>query len=140
MGKHYTKEEMERIKTLVSVGHTNREIAAQLNRTEAAIRNQRHRMKLQSETRDSLKSLLQKKKTLNTQVFSLQRQIETMQIRRDDISKILGTKEEALNERLTKALSRLKDQRPELFNISPQEQIGKLAGAITASFLEWLIS
>jgi len=66
--------------------------------------------------------------------------IESMRARRDDIHKILRTEEEALNKRLTMALTRLKDQRPELFNISPQEQIGKQVGTLTAAFLEWLVS
>ena len=140
MGNRYSKEEQERIKTLVNEGLTNREIAAQLNRTEPGIRNQRHRMKLETDTRASLQSLLHEKKTLNTQLSNLRREVETMKARHTVISKILGTQEEALNKRLTTALTRLKDRKPELFNISSQEQIGKLAGNLTFAFLKWLVS
>ena len=80
MGNRYSKEEQERIKALVAEGLTNREIAKQLNRTEAAIRNQRHRMNLETKTKDSLQSLLKEKKTLNTQVSNLRRQVETMKL------------------------------------------------------------
>ena len=140
MGNRYSKEEQERIKALVAEGFTNREIAAQLNRTEAAIRNQRHRMKLQAETKTSLQSLLRKKKALSTKVMYLKSEVRTLQERREDISKILGTEEEALTERLTTALTRLKDERPELYQITGAEQIGKLAGTLTAAFIKWLFS
>jgi DNA-binding NarL/FixJ family response regulator len=36
MGKKYLKQEIESIQTLISEGLSNREIAARLNRTEAA--------------------------------------------------------------------------------------------------------
>ena len=97
-------------------------------------------MKLETETRASLQSLLREKKALSTKIAHLKGEVRIFQERRDDISKILSTQEEALNNRLATALTRLKDRKPELFNISPKELIGKLAGAITAAFLEWLIS
>ena len=125
MGNRYSKEEQERIKTLVTEGLTNREIATQLNRTEAAIRNQRHRMKLQADTKASLQSLLQEKKTLQTQVSNLRREAETMQARRTVISKILGSQEEVQNKRLTTALTRMKDRKPELFNITDRSKTGR---------------
>ena len=120
-------------------GLTNREIAAQLNRTEAGIRNQRHRMKLQADTKASLLSLLKEKKNLSTKVAFLKSEVRTLQERRDDISKILGTGEEALNKKLTTALTRLKDRKPELFNISGAEQIGKLVGELIVYSLRWLV-
>lgn len=115
-------------------------IAAQINRTEHGIRNQRHRMKLETDTRASLQSLLKEKKTLNKQASNLRREVETMKSRHIIISKILDTQEEVLNQRLTTALTRLKDRRPELFTISPQEQIGKLTGVLITAFIKWLVS
>ena len=54
MGKQYSKEEMEQIRTLANEGVTNREIASTLQRPEAGIRNIRYRQKLKAETPEKL--------------------------------------------------------------------------------------
>jgi hypothetical protein len=48
--------------------------------------------------------------------------------------------EQTLNLKLRQALQRLKYQKPELFHISGEEQLGKLIGELTESFLKWIFA
>ena len=147
MGRRYSKEDLEQIKALVNEGLTNMEISNKLGRSEAGIRNIRYRLKLEADTRETLQSLLQEKDMLSKEIASLNRtrstlssEISSQQGRREKISGLLSLDEDALNDRLIKALTRLKDQKPELFYISGEEQIGKLAGQLTVTFIKWLFS
>jgi hypothetical protein len=54
--------------------------------------------------------------------------------------KPLQAEEEALLERLIMALTKLKDQRPELFHTTIEEQIGKLAAELLVNGLKWLVT
>jgi hypothetical protein len=53
---------------------------------------------------------------------------------------VLRVQEQILNKRLQTALTRLKDIKPELFHITAEEQLGKLAGELTGAFIKWLIA
>jgi len=147
VGTRYSRQELEQIKALASEGLTNTEIATRLNRTEAGIRNIRHRLKLEADTRDTIQSLLQERDALKKEITDHKRtsselsyEIKTLQQRKEDLSKAISIDEETLNNKLIPALARLKDQKPELFNITLEEQIGKIAGILTAELIKWAIS
>ena len=59
--------------------------------------------------------------------------------RRDQVRQTLQIEETKLNRRLETALIRLKDQKPELFKITEQEQINKLTGELATSVIRWLL-
>ena len=63
-----------------------------------------------------------------------------MERRHKNVSKALQVDEARLKERLTIALTKMKDEKPELFQITLEEQIGKLAGEIILTFLKWIVS
>jgi len=140
LGRRYTTEEIQQIQALIDEGLTNREIATKLSRSEAGIRNIRHRTKIKTNTTKSLQILLQNDRELKAQASRLQSEIETLTTRRDKVLSVLRTGEQALNQRLQIALIRLKDEKPELFEISLQEQIGKIAAEFTIDFLKWIVS
>ena len=139
MGRRYTPEEIQQIQALIDEGLTNRQIAARINRSEAGIRNIRHRTKLKADTTKTLQTLLQREKELKAQTSRLQREVDTLTTRRNEIQSALRIDEQALNQRLQTTLIKLKDNKPELFHISIEEQLGKLAGELTGTFLKWLI-
>ena len=140
MGKRYTQEEIDQIQSLTSNGLTDGQIATRLNRSENAIRNLRHRTKLKTETRKSIESLKRERRTLNQKVQDLRWELSSLQTRKQEVSKALHIEEQALNQKLYTALQKMKDYKPELFRITVEEQLGKLAVELTGSFLKWLIS
>lgn len=139
MGKRYTKEEISQIQALVEEGFTDKEIAEKLNRTENAIRNIGNRIRLKTQTKESIESLIHEQRTLNKKVQELKLELSSLQTRKEQVSKALQIKKQFLNQRLHNALTKLKDQKPELFYITAEEQLAKLAVQLTGSFLRWLI-
>ena len=110
-----------------------RDIATKINISEAEIRNIRHRLKLIAETKEKLPTLLEEKNHLYQVLEELHRrqtvmsqQIREIEERREQVSTLLSAEEESLKEKLTQTLIELKNQKPELFYISNEEQIGKL--------------
>jgi len=77
---------------------------------------------------------------LNKKVQGLRWELSSLQTRKEQVSKALHIEKQALNQRLYKALTRLKDQKPELFHISVEEQIAKITVQLAGSFLRWLVS
>ena len=139
-GKRYTKEEISQIQELTEEGLTSNDIALQLERPEAGIRNLRHRMKLKTTIKETAKSLRQDIRQLKHTKARLTQNVASMERRHREVSKSLQVDEARLKERLTIALTKMKDQKPELFQITLEEQIGKLAGEITLTFLKWIVS
>ena len=139
MGKRYTKEEINQIQALTIEGHTIQEIASRLGRPEAGIRNIRHRMKLKTKTRQSLETMRQDQKTLTGKVARLRRDIRTLDQRRQTVQQVLNIEEQALDTKLQTALYKLKDRKPELFNITLEEQVAKMAVELAGSFIRYLI-
>ena len=131
---------MAEIQVLAEQRYTNQQIADKLGRTQAAIRNIRHRNKIKTKTRNTLQTLQENEKTLNKKVKRLQTQIRILQTRQQQVTKALQLDKTTLNNRLEKALYTMKNEKPELFKITPEEQLGKLAGELTGTFLKWLIS
>jgi len=140
LGLRYLSEEIEEIQTLAEQGYTNKQIADKLGRTPAAIRNYRHRNKIKTKTQNSIQTLKENEKTLNKNVKRLQSQIKILQTRHREVSNALQLDKTTLNNRLEKALYTMKNQKPELFKITTEQQLGKLAGELTGTFLKWLIS
>ena len=140
MGKRYTKEEIIQIQILTQKGHTIKDIANVLGRPEAGIRNIRHRTKIKFETRETIKSLRYERRTLNQQVQDLRWELSSLQTRRDQITKVLLIEEKALYQKLYNALQNLKDYKPELFQITLEEQIAKITIQLAGTFIRWLIS
>ena len=127
MGKRYTKEEIKHIRDQTDEGLSSREIANRLGRPEAGIRNLRHRMKLKTTTKETINSMSKDVRQLKQEKTGLQRDISIMTKRRTDLSKALQTDKATLQQRLVVALSKMKDEKPELFNITLEEQIRKIA-------------
>ena len=140
MGKRYTGEEISQIQVLTQEGHTIREIAEMMGRPEAGIRNIRHRLKLMAKTHRSLETLRQDEVTLNKHVIQLRRNIQTLDLRRQEVRKVLNTEERALDTKLQTALYKMKDLKPELFNITLEDQIAKMTVELTKTFLKLIVS
>ena len=140
MGKRYAREEIKQIQAMVTDGLTDREIATRLNRSEDGIRNIRHRSRMKAETTKSLQTLQHDEKQLSRRVSNLQMELVSLEARRKNIQKVIRTEEGTLNQRLQSALTKLKEVKPELFQITVEEQIGKIVGELTGAFLKWLIS
>ncbi len=140
MGKRYTKEEISQIQALVSEGFTDGEIASRLDRSENGVRNIRHRMNLKAKTHQSLKTLKQDQESFTKKHTKLRRDIKTLEARRQTVQQALNIEEQALNIKLQRALYKMKDEKPELFQITLEEQIGKMAAEVSVNLLRWLTS
>ena len=138
MGKRYTKEEISQIKALTNEGLTDGEIAAKLDRSENGVRNIRYRMNLKADTKESLEQLGKNRAILTKDVNRLRWELLSLQSRKEELSKALQTDEIALNARLQTALGRLRDVRPELFSITVEERLVKIAAELTVSLLRYL--
>ena len=88
----------------------------------------------------SLETLRLDEKTLTIKVTRLRREIQTLETRRHTVQQALNTDEQTLDTKLQTALYKMKDQKPELFNITLEEQIVKMAAEISVNFLKWIVS
>jgi hypothetical protein len=139
VGKRYTKEEISQIHILTEEGLANNEIVSRLGRPEAGIRNIRYRLKMKTDRKESLKQLSRDQKNLSEKVNRLKWEQRSLQSRNEEVSKALQLNERVLNTRFQTALRKLKDRRPDLFQITIEEQLGKLAVELTGSFIRYLI-
>ena len=129
---------MAQIQVLTNEGLTDGQIATRLNRSENAIRNLRHRTKLKAETRDSIESLKRERRTLNKKIRELKWELTSLQTRKQDISKALHLKEQALYRKLYDALRKMKEYKPELFHTSVEEQIAKITVQLVGFLDQWV--
>ena len=139
MGKRYTKDEISQIQALTEEGLNSGEIASQIGRAEAGIRNIRYRQKMKADRKQSLKHLSSDRISLSKDVNRLRWEPHSLKSRKEDLSKVLQTDETTLNTRLQTALRKLKDTRPDLFQITIEEQIGKIAVELTGSLIKYII-
>ena len=139
MGKRYTQDEINRIQALTEEGLTINEIATQLDRPEAGIRNMRYRLKMKVDRKASLKQLNSDRTSLNEKVNRLKWDLQLLQSRKKNIQKALDIDEATLNTRLQIALRKLKDTRPDLFQITIEEQIVKIGVELTGFFIRSLL-
>ena len=133
-GKRSSKEELQQIEVLVEEGLTNREIAEKLGRSEAGIRNFRYRKGLVKKAKDESKVLFQQrdelekivgivtgqKVVLSTKVLGLRKEKEKLEA-------LINANKSELYRVLAQALTNLKQQRPDLFILTGQDQIVSLA-------------
>ena len=139
MGKRYTKDEISQIQMLSGEGLTLRDIASQLGRPEAGIRNIRYRVKMKTSRRESINQLSAERQALSQQVYRVGGELWGLESRKGDIDKALKVDEATLNTRLVTALRKLKDTRPDLFEITFEEQLGKIAAELTGTLIKYLI-
>ena len=114
-------------------GLTNREIAQQLGRSEAAIRNLRHREAIIKKAQDETKTLLERRDQLRDEVNALQEQqkglssaVEKLTLQDKTLHTAIDIDKILLQQTLSQALTGLKQQRPDLFALSQADQIGIL--------------
>ena len=142
MGNRYSKEEMSRIKSLIRDGLTSRNIASRLGRSEAGIRNMRHRLNLKRKVKDDIRLLQQRKKKHQAQIIELEKtekllvdEIESLEKRKENYQNLLNSGEESIRKMIEEKLNQLKTDKPELF-MTLREQIAKLSEEL----LKWWVS
>ena len=81
-----------------------------------------------------------KEKALTRRVTQLQLDIQTLKTRSQTIQQALNIEEQALDTKLQRALSKMRNEKPELFNITLEEQLVKIAAELTGAFIRNLIS
>ena len=133
-GRRTSKEELQQIEVLAEEGLTNREIAQKLGRSEAGIRNIRFRKGLVSKTENESKVLFQQRDQLRNAVWNLQGQkgllvqeITNLRKEKEKIKAMINTDKILLQNILAQSLMNLKQQRPDLFVLTGQDQLISLA-------------
>jgi predicted transcriptional regulator len=141
-GKRTSKEELAQLEALTKEGLTAREIAGRLGRSPAAIRNLRYKKHLVTRAQDETKALFQQRDELNSIVSSLQGQKTMLTIQVDGLKKekeklegTINSDKILLEQALAQGLMNLKQYRPDLFTISDQEQIVRLAATFLKNIL-----
>jgi IS30 family transposase len=141
-GRRTTKEELAQLETFTKEGLTARDIAQKLDRSPAAIRNLRYKKQLVIRAQDETKALFQKRDELIKVVNNLHREKTALDSETDILKKektklegIIAWDRLLLEGTLSDALVNLKQQRPDLFTISNQEQIAKLVGHVLRMIL-----
>lgn len=129
MGKRYSKEELDLVDSLVKDGLTDREISQKLNRSEDGIRNIRYRNKLVKKAQFEIGMLQQHEEelrkaveTLKAQKQELSKSLESLRREKEQVETWLNIDKFTLELTLKQALTALKQQRPDLFIMSGQEQ------------------
>ncbi|MCJ7635689.1 hypothetical protein MUP77_25265 [Candidatus Bathyarchaeota archaeon] len=142
-GRRTSKAELAQLETLTQQGLTATEIAQNLGRSPAAIRNLRYKKHLVIRVQDETKALFQQRDELSGTVKILQGERRALSLEvdylRGDKARLeaaITTTRSCLQETLAQRLMNLKQQRPDLFTISDQEQIAKLVGEL----LRWILA
>jgi hypothetical protein len=132
-GRRTTKDELTQLATLTKEGLSCREIAQRLARSPAAIRNLRYKKGLVKKAEDETKVLFQQRNELSSIVRSLQGQKTMLAYEVDGLGKekekleaFINVDKLLLQQTLSQALSNLKQQRPDLFTLTPQDQMASL--------------
>jgi IS30 family transposase len=148
-GRRTTKAELAQLEALTREGLTVREIAEKLGRSPAAIRNLRYKkhlvVKLQDENkalfqqkeylRNELKTLEERKTTLARVVAGLESEKQTLENEKQKLEKIIPSYRLQLQLTLRQALIDLKQQNPDLFTLTGEEQLARLIGTILGKIL-----
>jgi hypothetical protein len=142
-GKRTTKQELEQIEALTKEGLTTKEIAERLNRSEVAIRNLRFKKRLVPRLRDETAILLKQKSELTNSIEALQNQkaslvyeLNSLTNKKQTIEAAIKTDRILLEQTLAKALTALKQQKPEIFYMTGAEQTALIVGLIIKGFLK----
>jgi septal ring factor EnvC (AmiA/AmiB activator) len=130
MGKRYSKEELESMQSLAKEGLTDGEIARRLSRSENAVRNIRYRKKLVKTTQFEIGILRGHEGELRRSVEALKveqqelfKSVKSLKEEKEKLETFIKLDKSQLQAILTQALTALKQQRPDLFRLSEQEQI-----------------
>jgi IS30 family transposase len=141
-GRRTTKEELAQLEALTKEGLTARDIAQKLGRSPAAIRNLRYKKHLFARAEDETKALFQQRDDLRSMLKTLQGQKTTLAYEVDSLKKekqkleaIINVDRTLLERALAQGLVNLKQQRPELFYMSDQEQKVRLLGLFLKNIL-----
>lgn len=133
-GRRSTKEELTQLEAMTEEGLTTREIAQKLGRSEAGVRNLRYRKRLVKKTQNETKVLFQRRDELQNSVKALQGQktilsqdVEGLEKEREKLEAVINMDKVQLFGVLAQALVNLKQQRPDLFILTGQDQIVSLA-------------
>ena len=133
-GRRISKDELKQIEILVDEGLTNRVIGEKLGRSEAGIRNIRYRKGLVTAAVDESKVLFQQRDQLRNVVWTLQGQktllvteVNRLKNEKEKLEATINTDKILLQGVLAQALTNLKQQRPDLFILTSQDQIVSLA-------------
>ena len=86
-----------------------------------------------------MNQLSAKRQALSQQVYRVGGELWRLESRKGDIDKALKVDEATLNTRLMTALRKLKDTRPDLFEITLEEQLGKMTAELTGTLIRYLI-
>ncbi len=132
-GRRHKAEEVDQLRAFVSQGLTSREIAQRLGRTEAAIRNLRHRERVIRQAQDETKALLRHRDELREAVSVLQEQQQTLsrdaeklRLEKETLQTAINIDKFFLQQILTQALTNLKQQRPDLFVLTETDMVAAL--------------
>lgn len=141
-GKRTSREELAQLEALTKEGLTAREIGQKLGRSPAAIRNLRYKKHLVTRAEDETKALFQQRDELSSMVRSLQGKKTTLTCEVDDLRKekekletFITADRLLLQQTLSQALLNLKQQRPDLFMITGEEQMARLLGLLLKGIL-----
>ena len=96
-------------------------------------------MKMKTSRRESINQLSAERQALSQQVYHVRGELWRLESRKGYIDKALKVNEATLNTRLKTALRKLKDTRPDLFEITFEEQLGKIAAELTGTLIRYLI-
>jgi hypothetical protein len=97
-----------------------------------AIRNIRHRTNIKTREHETIQQLKRQTRELDQKLIQLERRIYLL-------TKVRQIEDTQFKNRLEIELMRLKDRKPELFTITGQEQINKLAVEFVTSLVRYLI-
>ena len=132
-GRRTSKEELMQLEALTEEGLTVKKIAERLGRSEAGIRNLRYRNRLVKKAEDETEVLFQQRDELKSIVDTLQGQKTSLAIEVDGLKKEKEKLEATINMDktqlygvLAQALLNLKQQRPDLFILTGQDQMVSL--------------
>ena len=133
-GKRITEEELQQIKTFIDEGLTNREIGEKLGRSKDGIRNIRYRKGLVKKAEDESKVLFHQRDELRNRVMTLRgnktflaQDVSGLRKEKEKLEAIINADTGELYGVLAQALMNLKQQRPNLFILTGQDQIVSLA-------------
>ena len=132
-GRRTTKDELTQLEALTEEGLSCREIAQRLGRSPAAIRNLRYKKGLVKKAEDETRVLFQQRSELSSIVRSLQGQktmlayeVDGLMKEKEKLEGIINLDKFLLDKALTQGLMNLKQHRPDLFTLTPQDQMVSL--------------
>ena len=133
-GRRTSKEELMQLEAMTEEGLTIKEIAQKLGRSEAGIRNLRYRKRLVKRTENETRVLFQQRDELQNSVKALRGQktilaqeVTGLKKEREKLEATINMDKIQLYGVLAQALVNLKQQRPNLFTLTGQDQIVSLA-------------